>query len=175
LRFQVLCDVAPLAGRTLHDVGCGAGHLADWLRTRGIATDYSGSDASPRMLEEARRLHPDLRFDERDFRRGPPAERWDVLVCSGMLHVKLDRTDAEWWSFVQDVLRNMFAACRVAIAFNLMSDRVDWRAPELFYASPGAVLDFCRSELSRWVTLRHDYPLHEFTVHVHRDPPARSG
>jgi hypothetical protein len=127
------------------------------------------------MLEQARRLHPGVRFEQRDFRHGAGAERWDVLLCSGLFHVKLDQTDAQWWRFVQDTLRQMFAACRVAIAFNLMSDRVDWRAPDLFYASPGAVLDFCRAELSRWVVLRHDYPLHEFTVHVYRESPVRPG
>ena len=61
---------------------------------------------------------------------------------------------------------------RVAIAFNLISDRVDWRAPQLCYASPAGSLEFCPRELSRHVVLRHAAPLHEFTLHVYRDAPV---
>ena len=53
-----------------------------------------------------------------------------------------------------------------------MSDRVDWRSPPLYHAPAGEVLDFCRAELSPWVVLRHDYPLHEYSVYVYREPRA---
>ena len=175
LRFRVLCEVCDLAGRSLHDVGCGAGHLLGFLERRDVAVDYTGSDASPRMLESARRLHPEARFEERDLREDAPAESWDVVLCSGLFSVKLAHSDEAWWSFVQETLRRMYAMCRVAIAFNLMSDRVDWRVDNLFYAPPAAVQDFCRAELSPWVKLRHDYPLHEYTVYVYREPPVRPG
>jgi hypothetical protein len=85
--------------------------------------------------------------------------------------VKLAGSEADWSRFVQAMLRRMFELCDVAIAFNLMSDRVDWRTPELFHAPAGEMLDFCRAELSRFVTLRHDYPLHEYTLYVYRDAP----
>jgi SAM-dependent methyltransferase len=172
LRFRVLCGVCDLGGRSLHDVGCGAGHLYGFLRRQGVAVDYTGSDASPRMLECARRLHPEARFEQRDLRQGPPAETWDVVLCSGLFSVKLAHSDETWWRFVRETLLGMFEMCRVAIAFNLMSDRVDWRTKDLFYAPPGAVLDFCRAELSPWVILRHDYPLHEYTVYVYRESPV---
>ena len=62
LRFAVLCDVADLAGRSVHDVGAGAGHLLDYLQEQGIAADYSGSDASRAMVAAARGRHPDVSF-----------------------------------------------------------------------------------------------------------------
>ena len=174
LRFRVLCEVCDLEGRSVHDVGCGAGHLLGFLREKGVAVDYTGSDASARMLEAARRLHPDARFEALDLRRDAPARKWDVVLCSGLFHVRLAHSDEAWWRFVQPTLRRMFEMCRVAIAFNLMSDRVDWRAEQLFYAPPGPVLDFCREQLSSRVTLRDDYPLHEYTVYVHRELPVAS-
>jgi SAM-dependent methyltransferase len=173
LRFRVLCGVCDLEGRSVYDVGCGAGHLFGFLRAQGVTCDYLGSDLSPRMLEHARRLHPEARFEQRDLLRDPPPERRDAVLCSGLFTVKLAHGEQEWWGFVREMLRRMFEACRVAVAFNLMSDRVDWRAPDLFYAPPGEVLDFCRAELSRFVVLRHDYPLHEYTVYVHRESPFR--
>ena len=169
LRFEVLCDVCDLTGRSVHEIGAGAGHLVDHLRERGIAADYSGSDLSPAMVEAARARHADVAFDCRDPLADDDAGPWDVVLCSGLFHVKLGRDDDEWWHFVSQTVRRMWQQSRVAIAFNLMSDRVDFRSPTLYYANPGAVLAFCQDELSRRVAIRHDYPLHEFTVHVHRD------
>jgi SAM-dependent methyltransferase len=47
------------------DLGCGPGHVARYLRDAG--TSIFGLDLSPRMLEEARRLNPDISFREGDM------------------------------------------------------------------------------------------------------------
>ncbi|MGW0927632.1 class I SAM-dependent methyltransferase [Streptomyces sp. NPDC002644] len=43
------------------DVGCGPGTVTAYLAERGL--DVSGVDLSPRMVENARRLHPKCRFE----------------------------------------------------------------------------------------------------------------
>ena len=143
--------------------------IADFLGARGTRVDYSGSDASGRMVDAARERHPNLRFERGELPvPGPGTPRYDVLLCSGLFHVKLRSPDDEWWTHVCETLRRMFDSCRIGIAFNLMSDQVDFRSPDLFYAEPGRTLDFCRHELSRRVVLRHEYPLYEYTVYVYR-------
>ena len=47
------------------DLGCGPGHVARYLRDAG--TNIFGLDLSRRMLEEARRLNPDVLFREGDM------------------------------------------------------------------------------------------------------------
>jgi len=47
------------------DLGCGPGHVARYLRDAG--TNIFGLDLSPRMVEEARRLNPDVSFREGDM------------------------------------------------------------------------------------------------------------
>lgn len=42
------------------DVGCGPGHVSRYLHERGV--DVFGLDLSPRMVEIARRLNPDIDF-----------------------------------------------------------------------------------------------------------------
>ncbi|MCZ4122809.1 class I SAM-dependent DNA methyltransferase [Streptomyces sp. H39-S7] len=42
------------------DVGCGPGTVTAYLAERGL--DVSGVDLSPRMIDNARRLHPQCRF-----------------------------------------------------------------------------------------------------------------
>ncbi len=172
LRFSVLCDVCDLAGKSLLEVGAGAGHLVDFLAQRGIDADYTGIDLSEAMVAAARRRHPGARFERRDLLADEPPAVYDVVLCSGLFHVKLDHREGEWRDFVRATLRRMYQSCRLAIAFNAMSDAVDFRNEDLYYAEVGEMLDFCRSELSRFIGLRHDYPLHEYTVYVYREPRA---
>ncbi len=52
-----------VAGRgRVCELGCGPGHVSRFLRDLG--TDVFGLDLSPRMVEEARRLNPDIEFGE---------------------------------------------------------------------------------------------------------------
>jgi len=44
------------------DLGCGPGHVARYLHRRGA--DIFGIDLSPRMVEQARRLNPDIEFNQ---------------------------------------------------------------------------------------------------------------
>ena len=170
LRFRVLCEVTDLEKRRVLELGSGAGHMVDYLRSRRIDADYTGIDLSNAMVQAARARHPGISFERRDVLLDPPAERYDLVFCSGLFHVKLAHRDVEWREFVRQMIRRMWDLCTVGIAFNLMTDQVDLRAPALFYESPSVTLDFCRRELSRHVTLRQDYPLYEYTLYVYRDP-----
>lgn len=174
LRFDVLIDGLELAGAKIHDVGAGAGHFYDFLRDRALDVGYSGSDLSSDMVEAARRRHPNAEFVHRDILDldGDSGERFDYLFCSGLFHVKLDCPDPEWGAFVETAVRRMYERCDVAIAFNMMSNRVDYRAAELYYSDPEAMRSFCE-QLGGRVILRHDYPLYEYTVHVFKPIESR--
>lgn len=170
LRFEVLCGICDLDGLGVHEVGAGAGHLAEYLEASGRRAQYSGSDLSEAMVDAARARRPDLPFERRDILEGPAGVEHDVLLCSGLFHVKLEQPEETWRAFIEAMVRRMYAMCRVGVAFNLMSDRVDYRDPALYYASPSDMLAFCRRTLSAHVALRHDYPLHEYTVYVYKQP-----
>ena len=47
------------------DMGCGPGQVARYLKDHGV--DAFGLDLSPGMLQQARRLNPDLRFEQGDM------------------------------------------------------------------------------------------------------------
>ncbi|MBV8769832.1 MAG: class I SAM-dependent methyltransferase, partial [Hyphomicrobiales bacterium] len=54
------------------DMGCGPGHVARYLRDAKV--EVFGLDLSPRMIEEARRLNPDISFREGDMLGLPLAD-----------------------------------------------------------------------------------------------------
>ena len=57
--MDVFADAVSGLGPVL-DVGCGPGTVTAYLAERGL--DVSGVDLSPRMIEHARRLHPECSF-----------------------------------------------------------------------------------------------------------------
>ena len=47
------------------ELGCGPGHIARYLKDRGVA--MRGIDLSAAMIKQARRLHPDIEFERGDM------------------------------------------------------------------------------------------------------------
>jgi SAM-dependent methyltransferase len=166
LRFDILAGIDDLNGKSVLDVGCGFGDFYDYLLAKGHHCHYVGIDINPTLLEVARTRHPALRFEERDILAQPLEESFDYVVESGVFNHRLSDNEA----FAQQMFTAMYAACRLGVAANLMSDRVSYTDAHLYYFSPESYLRYC-SRLSPYVTIRHDYPLYEFTVYLYRTPP----
>ena len=68
------------------DLGCGPGHVARYLHDQGVAV--VGIDLSPRMIECAQRLNPDLEFRVGDMRQLelPVASLVGVLAFYSIVH-----------------------------------------------------------------------------------------
>jgi SAM-dependent methyltransferase len=69
------------------DVGCGPGHVARYLRDRGV--DVCGLDLSEGMLAHARRLNPDITFVQGDMTAlADPDETWAGIVAFySLIHI----------------------------------------------------------------------------------------
>lgn len=62
------------------DIGCGPGHVARYLHERGVA--ICGIDLSAQMIQQARRLNPDIEFRQGDlFALDAPDGAWAGLVA----------------------------------------------------------------------------------------------
>ncbi len=149
------------------DYGCGYGALLEWLRACGRGWEYSGFDVSPAMIEAARARHAgDGRAcfvsDRADLSPG------DFAVASGIFNVRLSISDADWLAYMFDTIRDLAALGRRGFAFNALTSYsdADRQRPDLFYADPRVVFDFCKRTIAREVALLHDYPLYEFTIVV---------
>ena len=81
------------------DIGCGPGHISDFLARRGLSVQ--GIDLSPAMIDLARRARPDLRFDlgsllELDIGDGALG---GVLAHYSIIHTPPDRVSAAFAEF----------------------------------------------------------------------------
>ncbi|WP_010090906.1 class I SAM-dependent methyltransferase, partial [Burkholderia ubonensis] len=75
------------------DVGCGAGRDTAWLESRGF--DVRGYDASAALLDEARRRHPGLRFEQAALPAlsGVPSGAFRNVLCETVV-MHLDQVEA---------------------------------------------------------------------------------
>jgi trans-aconitate 2-methyltransferase len=76
--------LAPRPGERILDLGCGTGHLTAQIAAAGA--DVVGIDASSKMVGEARRLYPDLRFEIADARDFDLGGSFDAVFSNAVLH-----------------------------------------------------------------------------------------
>jgi hypothetical protein len=92
----------------------------------------------------------------------------DYTVASGVFSLKLDAGFDDWTAYVFETLHKLRALSTRAFAFNSLTKYSDLERmrPELYYADPGVMFDYCKRNLSRDVALLHDYGAYEFTMIV---------
>lgn len=173
-RFVQLCRIidpatTPSDAFSLNDIGCGYGALHDFLHRSYEALVYFGIDVSEAMIEAARRRHevgPHATFEV----ASTPSQRADYGVASGVFNVRLDRTEAEWSTYVGATLDMMNETSYIGFAFNCLTiySDADKMRDYLYYASPAALFDLCKRRYSHHVALLHDYGLYEFTILVRK-------
>jgi SAM-dependent methyltransferase len=168
LRFQQLLRLFEGdAGASVNDYGCGYGAFAAYLREIGHTGSYHGFDISAQMIEVARERCAGL--PGCDF----GADRASVVpatytVASGIFNVKQDASDEEWHGYVLGTIQDLASLSTRGFAFNALTSYSDpeRRRPDLYYADPRDLFDYCKRHVSRFVSVMHDTPLYEFTVLV---------
>jgi SAM-dependent methyltransferase len=162
-RFAVLAEIGALAHKRVLDVGCGLGHLYEYLRTQGIPVTYTGYDLLPDMIERARRRFPEVHFEVRDVLQGLGTERFDYILSSGAFNVNFgDNIRA-----VQRLLRDMVQHCTEGVAMNFLKRTVDASDDPIFqYYPPREMLAFCKT-LCPCVRLREGYLYNDFTLYLY--------
>lgn len=167
-RYEILAQIGDLRGASILDFGCGSGHLATFLKERGIDCRYTGVDIVEDFFPYARAKHPEHRFGIwDDF----AAESFDYVLVSGVFNNRVDDNEA----FFRSSVERLFARVVKGLAFNLMSSYVDYQDAGLWYAQPEQVFGFVKT-LTPYATLRNDYVVKdtrvpfEFVVYAYKAP-----
>ena len=164
LRFTVLSGIGDLNLKTVLDVGCGFGDLYGYLAKSARKVKYTGYDISPKIIRAAEKRFPGASFEIKDILEERVQERFDYVFSSGVFNHRI----SENLTFTKRMIKKMFEISKKGLAFNMMTDYVDFRERRLFYYSPEGIFKFAKN-LSRYVILRHDYPLYEFTIYVYKE------
>jgi SAM-dependent methyltransferase len=168
LRFGKLCSVLESEGNlSIIDYGCGYGALLPYLRTRPGDLEYWGYDMCGAMIDAAKAEfgnEPGTRFTT-DRGELPKA---DYCIASGIFSFKLEACNEAWLEYMFRTIDDMASLATHGIAFNALTtySEPEKQRPDLYYADPLQVFDYCKRNLSRDVALLHDYKLFDFTIIV---------
>lgn len=154
-RFRVLSEITQPEERVV-DVGSGLGDMLSFLREeQGFVGRYTGLDLVPEFVAHARaRYESD---NQASFSVANVLEdelpRADVYLSSGLFNNRMDDN----WGYMTRILARMYECAERAVAFNALSTYVDYQDAHLYYCDPLALFDYIKQNLTRRVTLRHDY------------------
>ena len=168
LRFEQLSKIVTRSGHfSINDYGCGYGAAAAYLTHRSLNFSYFGYDISSAMISQASEQYANdahCTFSSR-LEKVPKAE---YTIASGIFNVRFENTDAIWQDYIFTTLHRIAAVSTTGFAFNMLTtySDADRMRPDLYYADPHVIFDYCRTHFSRHVALLHDYPLYEFTCLV---------
>jgi len=155
---------------SLLDYGCGYGALADYLELKGFEADYYGYDILESAIETARKAHLDKarRLYFTDKSQLPVC---DYTVASGIFNFRGEQSFEEWTDYVLGVLTEFDQLSQHGFASNFLTKYSDAEKmrPDLYYANPLFLFDFCKQNFSRNVALLHDYRLYDFTLIIRKD------
>jgi SAM-dependent methyltransferase len=166
-RFIMFSRFNDLAGASVLDVGCGVGDF--WTHLLDVAPDirYTGLDLSPAMVERCRERFPDTRFEAVNLLEWQTDERWDYVTAIAIHNVVMENG----WEILEAMTRRQFDLCNVATHLSLLTTQFEGYAPHIQPWDPARLLALAFS-LTPYVSLRHDYLPHDFSITLYREPLA---
>lgn len=167
VRFEAL--TSQLLGRCprILDIGCGFGDLNRCLQQKfGEKYHYLGVDLVGKLLDEgrARFSGKNISFLEGDFLDlDLPELRFDYAIASGIFNHRL--SDGNNYALIEATIEKALSLCNFGLAFDFLSDKVDYRLDHCFHSSPETVLGIAY-RFSRNVIVRNDYMPFEFSLFI---------
>jgi len=163
-KFRVLAEATDYTGLSVLDVGCGFADYAKFLGERFAAVRYHGVDLSPAMIAGARAAYPGVDVRVGNILNEPADQAYDIVSANGIFYL----LGADAPVLMRRLVVAMFERCRIGVTFNSLSTWASVHEPGEYYADPLEVVAWCR-EITPWVTLRHDYLPHDFTITLLRE------
>lgn len=158
-RFAMLEGIGDMNNCSLLDVGCGHGDLRAYLDDLYPKMRYIGIDFMDEFLSEAIERYghlPETAFFYGDYFTAE-LPHTDYVLASGSLNYHSSDPD-----FIYSAIAKLFATCRIALGFNLLS-KVDAPGGILVAYDAKIILNYCKT-LSDKVILHEGYADDDFTV-----------
>lgn len=171
LRFEQLAAVINEKKKfSILDYGCGFGAMYTYLKKSGFKDfRFAGFDISKEMIEEAKKANNKDANSEWHTSL-PENKKVDYVIASGIFNVKFNTSNENWKSYMLDSLNKMNDLSVKGFSFNVLTKYSDkeFMKENLYYADPLLIFDYCKQHFSKYVALKHDYPLYEFTIIVRK-------
>lgn len=170
LRFKILSEVITEKNNfSVLDYGCGFGSMYDFFKKEYQSLKYFGFDISNEMISQAKNRNQNDTNSEW-YTSLPSNIKVDYVIASGIFNVKLENSEEEWQKYILKTLTEINQIATKGFSFNILTKYSDqnYMKDSLHYADPLFLFDYCKQHFSKYVCLKHDYPLYEFSIIVRK-------
>lgn len=172
-RFHLLASIEPIMqADSVLDIGCGLGHLCEYLRGAGWKGSYTGIDINPTMIKYSKERLPEDTFLCRDIFVDELPVDCDYVFCGATLQHRPKFENSK--DYLEKMIKKMFGLARKGLAFDVFSNRVDFRDPLNLYVGPDDLLNFCYT-LTKRVSLMSHYRPYEVMIYMYKGDRKISG
>jgi len=167
-RFTAIARELNLPWKTVLDVGCGYGDMYEYLIGKFKGIKYTGIDMVKEFVDVAKKRFPDanVKFECRNFFETPGDEKYDVVICSGVLNSAFENPD----EFRKKAIKELFNIANKVLVFNIAGaypQPVNKKGSSIYYSDALDILRYCCSLTSR-VVYNHAYSSRDFTVAMYK-------
>lgn len=161
--FGLLCEIGDMKGCSVADIGSGFSDLYQFLKEKEWGGTYTGFEMNERSVKVARERYPETEIIEGEFLSVPVTKKYDWVIMNGSLNIAFEGIEEVAYKMIE----KMYDVCNKGVSFNMATSYVDFQKGVLQHYEPEKIFKFCKS-LTRYVTLRHDYPIYSFTVYMYK-------
>ena len=169
VRFDILSSQYNFENKHVLDIGCGFGDFNNTLIKKTNNYKYTGIELVEALYLEAQNHYKNdnVNFvNENILEFSPEINSFDYAVSSGVFNHKICNNDN--YKFIEDVIIKAMSLCKDGLAFDFLSDKVDFELDHTFHSSPERILSIAY-KYSRNIVLRNDYMPFEFSIFIFKD------
>lgn len=168
VRFDILTSLYNFDGKSVLDIGCGFGDLNKILHQKCKRYEYVGIDLVADFINKAKELYlaPGINFLEGEFLDYKFEKKFDYIIASGIFNYKMECVDN--YFYIESIMKKAIDISIDGVAFDFLSDKVDFRYDYTFHSSPEKILNLAY-KFSRNIILRNDYMPFEFAIFIFKD------
>lgn len=172
IRYRVMLDLiqSQKVPVKVLDFGCGLGGLKNYIDKQKLNhIKYEGMEISKAYAKAASKNHPDIKIHCLDILKdNAKVLNYDYILLNGIFTRRENMSETQMLEYLKRVTEKLFPHASLGIAFNVMSENVDWKSNELFHPNNSELTRIISKSLSPHYVLRNDYGLYETTCYVYQ-------
>ena len=164
-RYAALLTDFNLQNKRILDIGCGFGDAIPIIRSMASSFSYTGIDLVDALTNHARDKYQndsEVNFITGEFLEHNFTDCFDIVVASGIFNHQMscERDNIE---FFAKVTAKAFEIAEEGVAFDFLSDKVDFKLEHTYHSSPESVLSHFYT-FTRNIILKNNVMPFEFSL-----------
>lgn len=171
LRFTICLELESFLNtnkiNSILDVGCGFGDMGgEFIKNNYPHIKYTGVDINSELIEEGKKIYPNLDLRCLDIIEDNFEERFDLVCENGIFNFQLQNENQI--EYIKTMISKMYSLSNYGVSADFMSSFVDFQHDGAFHMHEFEAMKLAK-QFSKRIVLRNDYLDYEYTLYILKD------